>query len=235
MVFPRGWAGVRSFVVPSCQRPVHRRRAPGHTPAHHAIIWSLCELHAGLRNTDLESAVFSLLSYVQLKTAEKGCSRKLESALSTRAFCKPVAAARNEGFGAKPGSPVQLRRRWNMNSCFHSNPVFRARRETYGIYFAVRAGGLLARNVQVLMMVFSPSRISVLAQTFWRPPGSRAHCLLTCFLGKGSQFDGAAPRRFRPTYAGADLGHPSGVVGRERVECKALSTFSLPVGRPCQS
>jgi len=30
-------------------------------------------------------------------------------------------------------------------------------------------------------MDISPSRTGLLAQTFWRPPGSRAHCFLTCW------------------------------------------------------
>ena len=32
----------------------------------------------------------------------------------------------------------------------------------------------------MIVMGLSPSRAGLLAQTFWRSPGSRAHCLLTC-------------------------------------------------------
>ena len=36
------------------------------------------------------------------------------------------------------------------------------------------------QNVHVRMMALSPSRTGLLAQTLWRSPGSRAHCVLTC-------------------------------------------------------
>jgi hypothetical protein len=62
------------------------------------------------------------------------------SALSTRAFCKLVAAARKEQFGAKPGSAVAFRRRWQVNSYFHISTVFRKRREALRIYFTIGAG-----------------------------------------------------------------------------------------------
>src|ERR1700722_17552390 len=39
-------------VVPSCQRPTHGKRTPGRTPAHRAIIYSLCGLVAGRRNPE---------------------------------------------------------------------------------------------------------------------------------------------------------------------------------------
>jgi hypothetical protein len=54
------------------------------------------------------------VSYAQLTIAEEGWSRQRGRRLNTRAFCKLVAAARKEQFGAKPGS-VALRRRWQMN------------------------------------------------------------------------------------------------------------------------
>ena len=43
-------------------------------------------------------------------------------------------------------------------------------------YGAVR----LLQNVHVRMMGLSPSRTGLPAQTLWRSPGSRAHCVLTC-------------------------------------------------------
>src|SRR5271163_1846988 len=49
-------------------------------------------------------------------------------------------------------------------------------RQLHRYYGAVR----LLQNVHVRMMDLSPSRTGLLAQTLWRPPGSRAHCLLTC-------------------------------------------------------
>jgi hypothetical protein len=39
---------------------------------------------------------------------------------------------------------------------------------------------LLSTHRHVRMMGLSPSRTGLLAQTFWRSPGSRAQCLLTC-------------------------------------------------------
>jgi hypothetical protein len=53
-----------------------------------------------------------------------------EGALSTRAFCKLVAAARKERFGAKLDSAVAMKRRRNMNCYFHSSTVCGMRRET---------------------------------------------------------------------------------------------------------
>src|ERR1700751_1706972 len=44
-------------------------------------------------------------------------------------------------------------------------------------YRAVR----LLQNVHARMIDISPARTGLLAQTFWRPPGSRAHCFLTCW------------------------------------------------------
>src|SRR5271156_3331785 len=49
-------------------------------------------------------------------------------------------------------------------------------RQLHRYYGAVR----LLQNVRVRMMDLSPSRTGLLAQTLWRSPGSRAHCLLTC-------------------------------------------------------
>jgi hypothetical protein len=63
----------------------------------------------------------------QLMIAENNAAVRAEGALSARAFFKLVAAARNERFGAKPGS-VAVRRRRSMNCYFHSSTVFRIRR-----------------------------------------------------------------------------------------------------------
>ena len=82
----------------------------------------------------------SFVSYGQLTMAEEGCSQKRGSAPSTRAFCKLVAAARKEQFGAKPGSAVAFSRRWQVNCYFHISTVFRKRRETLRIYLAIGAG-----------------------------------------------------------------------------------------------
>jgi len=49
-------------------------------------------------------------------------------------------------------------------------------RQLHRYYGAVR----LLQNVHVRMTGLSPSRTGMLAQTLWRSPGSRAHCLLTC-------------------------------------------------------
>src|SRR5229473_5265878 len=58
---PRGRAGVRSFVVPSCQRPVHRKRTPGRTPAHHAIHLLTLWTPRWAKKHRPESVVFVLL------------------------------------------------------------------------------------------------------------------------------------------------------------------------------
>jgi hypothetical protein len=57
-----------------------------------------------------------------------------QGALGTRAFCKPVAAARNPRFGAEPGSAFAVKRRRNMNCYFHSSTVFRMRRGTLRVF-----------------------------------------------------------------------------------------------------
>src|SRR5258708_32601291 len=48
-------------------------------------------------------------------------------------------------------------------------------RQLHRYYGAVR----ILQNVHARLLGLSPSRTGLLAQTFWRPPGSRAHCLLT--------------------------------------------------------
>src|ERR1700760_4097955 len=50
-------------------------------------------------------------------------------------------------------------------------------RRLHRYYGAVR----LLQNVHVRIVVLSPSRTGLLAQTLWRSPGSRAHCFLTCW------------------------------------------------------
>src|SRR6202021_3343424 len=49
-------------------------------------------------------------------------------------------------------------------------------RQLHRYYGAVRP----LQNVHARIMDLSPSRTGLLAQTLWRSPGSRAHCLLTC-------------------------------------------------------
>jgi hypothetical protein len=56
-----------------------------------------------------------LFNNAQLTNAENDAAVSGEGSLSTRAFCKLVAAARKERFGAEPGSAVAVRRRRNMN------------------------------------------------------------------------------------------------------------------------
>src|SRR6202035_1053499 len=48
------------------------------------------------------------------------------------------------------------------------------------------------QNVHVRMMVLSPSRTGLLAQTLWRPPGSRAHCFLACMRSSTTPSPAAA-------------------------------------------
>ena len=63
-----------------------------------------------------------------------------EGALSTRALCKLVAAARNPRLGAKPGSAVVVRQRRNMNCYFHSSTVSRMRRKTETLRIFLQLG-----------------------------------------------------------------------------------------------
>jgi hypothetical protein len=82
------------IVVPSCQRAVHRKRSPGRTPAHRAIICSLCGPAAGRRNTEWGVVNQFCLTMHSLRGPRNDAAVSAEGTLSTRAFCKLVAAAR---------------------------------------------------------------------------------------------------------------------------------------------
>jgi len=133
-------------VAPSCQRAVHRKRTPRRTPAHHTIHLLTSWTSSPGEETQAGKGGISFVSHGQLTMAEVGCSRKRGSALSTRAFCKLVVAARKERFGATPGRAVTVRRRWHMNSYFHSSTVFRARREAFRIFLQLGPVGLVKRD-----------------------------------------------------------------------------------------
>ena len=60
------------------------------------------------------------------------CDRLEIMLVSADDFRKPVADARKERFGARPGRAVMSRRRWRMNPYFHSSTVLEARREGRG-------------------------------------------------------------------------------------------------------
>src|ERR1700761_2213397 len=67
-------------------------------------------------------------------------------------------------------------------------------RQLHRYYGAVR----LLQNVHVRMTGLSPSRTGLLAQTFWRSPGSRAHCLLACLDSSTTPSPAATRDRTRP-------------------------------------
>jgi hypothetical protein len=68
-------------VVPSCQRPVCRKRAPGRAPAHHAVIYSpygpspSVEIQSGTRDQSV------LFNNQQLTMAERGMPTQARKAL----------------------------------------------------------------------------------------------------------------------------------------------------------
>jgi hypothetical protein len=88
------------IVVPSCQRAVHRKRSPGRTPAHRAIICSLCGPAAGRRNTEWGVVNQFCLTMHSLRGPRNDAAVSAEGAPSTRAFCKLVAAARKRAVRA---------------------------------------------------------------------------------------------------------------------------------------
>jgi len=73
------------------------------------------------------------------------------------------------------------------------------------------------------MMDLSPSRTGLLAQTFWRPPGSRAHCLLTCLDSSTTP----GPAATRDITRLADVAFPLTERGRHPVAC-FRSSMILP-------
>ena len=73
------------------------------------------------------------------------------------------------------------------------------------------------------MMGLSPSRTGLLAQTFWRPPGSRAHCLLTCLDSSTTP----GPAATRDLTRLADVAFPLTEKGRHPVAC-FRSSMILP-------
>ncbi len=78
-------------------------------------------------------------------------------------------------------------------------------------YGAVR----LLQNVHVRIMGLSPSRTGLLAQTLWRSPGSRAHCVLTCLDSSTTP----SPAATRDLARLADVAFPLTEKGRHSVAC----------------
>jgi hypothetical protein len=64
-------------------------------------------------------------------------------------------------------------------------------------------------------MDLSPSRTGLLAQTLWRSPGSRAHCLLTCLDSSTTP----SPAATRDLTRRADVAFPLTEKGRHSVAC----------------
>ena len=64
-------------------------------------------------------------------------------------------------------------------------------------------------------MDLSPSRTGLLAQTLWRSPGSRAHCLLTCLDSSTTP----SPAATRDLTRRADVAFPLTEKGRHPVAC----------------
>src|SRR6202167_1798441 len=84
-------------------------------------------------------------------------------------------------------------------------------RQLHRYYGAVR----LLQNVHVRIMGLSPSRTGLLAQTLWRSPGSRAHCLLTCLDSSTTP----SPAATRDLTRLADVAFPLTEKGRHPVAC----------------
>src|SRR5271170_4876052 len=84
-------------------------------------------------------------------------------------------------------------------------------RQLHRYYGAVR----LLQNVHVRMMDLSPSRTGLLAQTLWRSPGSRAHCVLTCLDSSTTP----SPAATRDLTRRADVAFPLTEKGRHPVAC----------------
>src|ERR1700691_614790 len=84
-------------------------------------------------------------------------------------------------------------------------------RQLHRYYGAVR----LLQNVRVRIMGLSPSRTGLLAQTLWRSPGSRAHCLLTCLDSSTTP----SPAATRDLTRLADVSFPLTEKGRHPVAC----------------
>jgi hypothetical protein len=85
----------------------------------------------------------------------------------------------------------------------------------------------LLQNVHVRIMDLSPSRTGLLAQTLWRSPGSRAHCLLTCL--DSSTTPGPAATRDQTRHA--DVAFPLTEKGRHLSTC-FRSSMILPASPP---
>src|ERR1700677_3363993 len=92
-------------------------------------------------------------------------------------------------------------------------------RQLHRYYGAVR----ILQNVRVRIMDLSPSRTGLLAQTLWRPPGSRAHCLLTCLDSSTTP----GPTATRDLMRLADVAFPLTEKGRHPVAC-FRSSMILP-------
>ena len=92
-------------------------------------------------------------------------------------------------------------------------------RQLHRYYGPVR----ILQNVHARIMDLSPSRTGLLAQTLWRPPGSRTHCLLTCL--DSSTTPGPAATRHRTRLA--DVAFPLTEKGRHPVAC-FRSSIILP-------
>ena len=92
----------------------------------------------------------------------------------------------------------------------------------FGSFIGTMAQRLL-QNVHARIMDLSPSRTGLLAQTFWRPPGSRAHCLLACLDSSTTP----GPAATRDLTRLADVAFPLTEKGRHPVAC-FRSSIILP-------
>ena len=138
-------------VVPSCQRPAHGKRAPGRTPAHRAIMCSLCGPVAGRRNTEWKAWSISSVTMSSLRWPRNDAAVSAKGALSTRAFVSWLRRHGKSGSVLSRAAPSAVRRRRNMNCYFHISTVFRMRREALRVFFAIRAGAGLRRDFRKVL------------------------------------------------------------------------------------
>ena len=91
------------------------------------------------------------LTMSSLRWPRNDAAVSAKGALSTRAFVSWLRRHGKSSSVLSRAAPSAVRRRRNMNCYFHISTVFRMRRETLRVFFAIRAGAGLRRDFRKVL------------------------------------------------------------------------------------
>jgi hypothetical protein len=124
------------------------------------------------------------LTMSSLRWLRNDAAVSAEGALSTRAFVSWLRRHGKSSSVLSRAAPSAVRRRRNMNCYFHISTVFRRRRETLRVFFAIRAGAGLRRDFRRFCGINGAGTF----ETFvgFRVPGPSGSTKLLSFLTLGT-------------------------------------------------